>query len=426
MKPTHRLMSLTQRRRMQGAATLVVVMVMFFIMAMLAAYASRNLMFEQRIASNYYRTGVAVEAADAGVDWALSMLNGLSIDGACQPAAAPATSFRTRYVNIAANSTITPVSTTFRAGCVRDAEAWTCRCPSGSAPTPNLGGSDEMRPSFAVKFANANRPGALRIRSEGCSSAGPSCDNLDNAATIPLGKSMVNQDVALVSALKTPPATALTAKGDVDLGNPGLGLHNPDPATAGLVLQTGGSISGQSDRISSLPGSPSGNALIGGNAVLQAASADRLFQMHFGMLPRAYRQQPAARVVDCGDADCGEALLAAYGNGARLLWIEGAASITSNITLGSDTDPVVLIVNGALTLDGPMLLHGLVYSSGAVSWTNGSGLVARINGALVTAGQLQSSGAGPTDIWYRADVLTILSRQRGSFVRIPGGWWEGV
>lgn len=417
---------LNPRRHIRGAATLVAVMILFFIMAMLAAYASRNLMFEQRIASNYYRTGVAIEAADAGVDWTLSMLNGLRIDGACTTNSAGANSFRQRYIDVAPDRVITPMDTNFRAGCVRDNAGWTCRCPAGVAPTPDLGASDQLRPSFAVSFKSTDRAGSLRIRSEGCSSAGPDCDSTANAATIPLGKSLVNQDLALVSALKTPPATALTAKGDVDLGNPGLGLHNPDTGTAGLVLQTAGSVSGLTDRISSVPGTPIAETLISGNTVLANASTDRLFQMHFGMLPRAYREQPAARTVSCDGGDCGPALLTAYTGGARLLWVEGPATISSNITLGNDADPVVLVVNGALTLAGPMLLHGLVYSTGPTSWSNSSGLIARLNGALITAGIMQASGSGPIDIWYRADVLSVLSNQRGSFVRVPGSWWEGV
>ena len=50
----------------RGAATLVIVMVLFLVMAMMAAFANRNLMFEQRIASNYYRAGLSHEVAEAG------------------------------------------------------------------------------------------------------------------------------------------------------------------------------------------------------------------------------------------------------------------------------------------------------------------------------------------------------------------------
>jgi Tfp pilus assembly protein PilX len=40
----------------RGAATLLVVVVLFFILALVTAYASRNLIFEQRISANNQRS----------------------------------------------------------------------------------------------------------------------------------------------------------------------------------------------------------------------------------------------------------------------------------------------------------------------------------------------------------------------------------
>src|SRR4051812_22686104 len=113
--------ALRHSARQGGAATLVVVMVLFFIMAMMAAFANRNLIFEQRIASNYYRSGVALEVADAGGEWALGRLNGSNIDAACTAAGNPTSSFRQRYLDIAANDReITPTQLGLTsASCVR-------------------------------------------------------------------------------------------------------------------------------------------------------------------------------------------------------------------------------------------------------------------------------------------------------------------
>ena len=44
-------------------------MVLFFIMSLVAAYASRNLIFEQRTSANNYRSTQAFEAAEAGLEW---------------------------------------------------------------------------------------------------------------------------------------------------------------------------------------------------------------------------------------------------------------------------------------------------------------------------------------------------------------------
>ena len=47
----------------RGAAALVVVMVLFFIISLVAAYASRNMIFEQKTSANQYRSTAAMEAA---------------------------------------------------------------------------------------------------------------------------------------------------------------------------------------------------------------------------------------------------------------------------------------------------------------------------------------------------------------------------
>ena len=58
MKSFKFIVALSLARRIQrrhGLAALTVVMILFFVMAMVAAYTNRNLIFEQRIATNSYR-----------------------------------------------------------------------------------------------------------------------------------------------------------------------------------------------------------------------------------------------------------------------------------------------------------------------------------------------------------------------------------
>jgi Tfp pilus assembly protein PilX len=64
----------------RGAAALAVVMVLFFVISLVAAYASRNLVFEQRASTNQYRSTLALETAEAGAEWALALLNTGRID----------------------------------------------------------------------------------------------------------------------------------------------------------------------------------------------------------------------------------------------------------------------------------------------------------------------------------------------------------
>ena len=86
------------RVKQRGAASLVVVLMLFFVIALVSAYTSRNLIFEQRTSVNQYRSSMAFEAAEAGMEWATAMLNGGRMGDDCSEATAAAgsTSFRQR------------------------------------------------------------------------------------------------------------------------------------------------------------------------------------------------------------------------------------------------------------------------------------------------------------------------------------------
>lgn len=422
------------KKRQSGAATLVVVMVLFFIMAMVAAYASRNLLFEQRIASNYYRSTLALDVTEAGAEWALQMLNSGDIDEVCLPTSGTGMGFRQRYLSIGADRAISfpyaaaaataATKPKLVAGCVSLANStWQCQCPADGAlnTTPTIPSATAMQPMFAVQFllvTPAMRTGTLRVQVAGCTDLVSNCIGA-TAGALNVGGINLQFEAALVSALKTPPATPLTVRGNVDLGATGLGLTSNDPGSAGLLMQIGGSYSGNTSRMNSLPGTPVSQALVSGDASLSGINGQRMFGKFFGMAPATYQNQPAMRVVSCVD-DCSTNLLTAFNAGARMLWVEGNASIRSNIALGSAASPVVLIVNGNLSLEGPMLLAGAIHARGDLSWSNTSAQPARLNGALLAEGNVTAQGT--VDLIYSAAVMNILNNQQGSFVRVPGSW----
>lgn len=420
-------MNASSPQRQRGAATLVVVMVLFLIMAMMAAYANRNLIFEQRIASNYYRSGIALETAEAGIDWALGQLNGGLVDAACVADGNAASSFRDRYLNIAADHSITPRLNRLTpiAACMDVAgQGLACHCrPDGAVNTPHVAASTQFQPMFGVALRTVNRPGVVRMQVTACTSSLADCSPAQeaNAADAGLARSVVTVDIALLSALKVPPASPLTVRNSVDLGTPGLGLHNAETSTHGLLLQSGGAYTGQTGRASTLPGSPVRAALLATDPSLATATPEQMFAKFFGMSPNSYREAPAVRRVTCPD-DCSETLRAAYQDGARVLWVEGPTTLRSNVELGSAADPVLVVSNGDARLDGPMLIRGVLYARGDVSWNNASGQPATLTGALLSEGQFAASGE--VDLIYQRAVIETLRNQRGSFVRVPSSWTD--
>ena len=92
----------TRPARQRGMAALVSVLALLLLVTLSAGYSARNLIFEQRTGINQYRATQALEAADAGQDWALGLLNAGLVDGSCSATADLAQrTFRDRYLDIA-------------------------------------------------------------------------------------------------------------------------------------------------------------------------------------------------------------------------------------------------------------------------------------------------------------------------------------
>lgn len=419
-----------------GAATLVVVMSLFLVMALLAAYGNRSMMFEQRISSSYFRAGVAQEAAEAGIEWTLAQLNGDAINNSCVPVATGGTRFVDRFLAISpTDRTIKQsgsglVATTV-ADCTREGTGWTCRCPDRGAWTaPAAVSGTAIMPSFGIALLPLEDPalpagaGSVMVSSLGCTgSVVSACDLTLDKGRGSLGASAQQTLVALVSAVRTPPAAPLVVKGAVTVaGTGGLGLHNTDPRSAGLLHHVGGAATGFTEsRLNSVPGTSPAQARIQDDSGFRGRSTEELFRAFMGMTPSRYASHPSLRKVNCSGGDCGAALAAAYAAGKRILWVEGDMSVLSNKIIGSATDPVVIIATGQTTLNGPFQLTGMLVSLGNVTWDNSSG-TSMIVGALLVAGDLSTTGA--MDIVYQPAIVDQLRNRVGSFVRVPGGWTD--
>ena len=68
-------MTTPNRYRQHGAATLISTVVVLVLMTLVAFFASRNIVFERKTAANQYRSTKAIEAAEAGIEWAIGNLN---------------------------------------------------------------------------------------------------------------------------------------------------------------------------------------------------------------------------------------------------------------------------------------------------------------------------------------------------------------
>ncbi|MFT7773231.1 PilX N-terminal domain-containing pilus assembly protein [Roseateles sp.] len=421
----------------RGAATLIIVMVLFLVMALLAAYANRSLVFEQRISGSYYRASMAQELAEGGVEWALAMSNSTGIDANCQPVATGGERFIDRYITVSAadrnmkarNATVNQRRDVV-ADCAQTPSGLACRCPARGTRTtqPVTAEAGALVPSVGISMG-INDPsffGSFGVRSLGCSfSSVDQCKTTTTLSQRAAATSVQTTALAIVAAVPSSPASPLTVRGSLTTtGSGGLGLHNTDARSGGLLVLSGGPMPALDDgRMDSLPGTPSSQMYVFDDTTLKAVSSqqdrDRLFQTFLGIKPAGYRRHPALRVVECTAGDCGADLKAAYDAGKRIVWIEGDMTIASNIDVGTVTDPMLVIVNGNARLDGAMKFTGMLVVQGDLAWNNGSSL-SLITGSVLVTGDMAADGR--MDIRYMSAVADQLRNRIGSYARVPGGW----
>jgi hypothetical protein len=401
---------------------LLVVMALFFLVSMVAAYSSRNLVFEQRTSANQYRATIAFEAAEAGVAWALAQLNSGRVNAACEPSTDTSWSdFRTRYLQIDADSGIVAATPSGVVGlrlgpsCVRTESGWSCQCPATGTTALAAEEGQDLRPAFRVEFRSqaGNVPGVLEITSTGCTAASNAC--LVNAAgTAADAAARVRVVAALTPGLATIPAAAITLRGALNPASTVVAV-NEDSASNGITVHAGGAVAASVQAIS-VAGTPSGESLRGNDGSLAGLDVDRFFARFFGMSPTDYAQQPAVVNLNCGGG-CSTALAAAVAaNPGRPILVQDALELESAVTLGSPDAPVVLVSQGPVQLGGSTIT-GVVYSR-AANWQDaGSG---QVSGALLAEGDL--TGATTLTIRYDAAVLDRIRHTQGSVIRLPGGW----
>jgi Tfp pilus assembly protein PilX len=402
----------------RGLASLIVVVIIFVAMGMAMVYASRNLTMETRISGNQYRATLAMEAAEAGLEWATAMLNkSENINASCTTSAVSGdVSFKKKYLVVdTTNGAITAGAGTVHAACVsnQNASGWTCSCPAaGTAPSPSgVTPASGYRPSFAVAFVTSPVSGTVQLVSYGCTAP------ISDATCTGDGAATVRVAVGGVSGLATPPAAPLTARGRVSIGNAALGVINGDPSSNGITINAGMDIDASNVRVTSVPGTPPQSTLVGNDVTLRNTTEDQMFATFFGMSKTSYKTLPSVKRITC---PCTESTLTtAYAQGARQFWLDGNLEMNANITIGSETDPVLVVVDGTVEMRGDLRLFGVFYST-AITWNNTGGGSALLQGAAISEGNY--TGNGTPDYYYDPRVLTRLRYDLSSFVRVPGSW----
>jgi len=431
--------------RQRGAASLVVAMIILFGMTMVAFYANRGLLFEQKTSANQYRATSAFEVAEAGIEWATARLNEpQKIDTACAASAvATDKTFRDKYLqHSAVASGFAPVVNA-KPGCRLPASGVpVCSCPD-AANNPNLGTANE--PSFAVGFLSvAGDPESVEITANGCTGQGTQC-----VPGSSLGASdatvRVRVIVKLLPALRSGPQAALTAGGDVALGGSVVNIINIDASTNGITVDAGLSAAVAATQVTTLPGLPSEASVLANDTSLSSLNAadptgNALFRTYFGQSMANYKADRGTTVIcdpgvvactsgaiTCsGGPACATAVVNAVGNAKNQLWVDAPLEFTDGnvpVSLGTANRPVLLVSPYAMTFTGSKPVYGVLFGA-SQNWNVLGGGTAVVNGAVITRDDFNSSGN--LTLTYDAGVLRKLRPATGSMVRVSGSWRDFI
>lgn len=439
------------RRRQLGAASLFVALMLLLGGTIIAFFANRGFIFEQRTSANQYRATKAFELAEAGGEWALGKLNEqmtLTTATACAPAGAAsgaANTFLERYANPQAGACAGGVGcfvpTGVMAGCrISAAGVASCECPSAASAILTTN-PDEGR--FGVRIRSGGDASTLEIISRGCTNGTTACDPDDASAAAAADSTAVVRFLAkVVPAVPSGPAAALTT-GSATVTGGNMHVVNNDQASNGITIHAGTTVNlTGSTNVYTLPGTPARASVLDNDptlADLTSASADAFFANYFGQTLTSYRDTdpdvirlgPSATGANrCTNAGaCGDRVLAIVATGVRnpRFYVDGNVSFNGG-TVGGPGNAIILVAGGTgggdIELRGGVTAYGLFYAATASAsenwdWTGSGG--ATIYGAFISRGNFDNA-SGNMRLIYDPSLWGNAAPPIGRLVRVPGSW----
>lgn len=200
---------------------------------------------------------------------------------------------------------------------------------------------------------------------------------------------------------------------------------NPTPSSSFDYRNTGNSPACNnppSGYVCSTQGSTTGHDVVQGDTNLSGLTVADLFQSNFQTTQENYRDTVAAHRIDLNNGLTNEHstdINSAYGKKNTSIYVNG--DVTIDGTIGEAGAPVILVVNGNLSLGAGAVINGFVFVTGNLS-ANGTPTV---YGAITTGGNATTTG----NMKVVYDPFSGTSAppcgatcQLGTPTRVPGSW----
>lgn len=399
-------------KKQQGAASLLISLILLALITIITLYTAKNIMTEQKIAANDFRSKQAFEVSESGFQDALNFFK-TSFDG---------TNIQTAFYNTDTSNPQDGINDVYIVTLANNSSASvTVTDASGTGQGPfsiaSVGSSDDNNASHTISALS---------------------DNVNPLPNVP-----GNPLTAKASVIVAGSATVYNPEGhstiwsgdDIDLGSnnsTATYVANPADGAYPTCMDTSMTCSGtQSSNKTSI-----GLDVIEYDSSLGNLTVEEMFINTFGVTRAVYRESRVT--IDTTPANfLADADLAT----GEIIWVEGNLSINggtigcsydvNGVNEGADklpmpnpscTDnpikPSILIVNGDLSTAGNPVFYGLVYVIGNYS---GGGGATTVEGAMVLGGSTTSLPSGSLDIWYNSDLLESLTNL-GNYSALSGTW----
>lgn len=341
-------------KNQSGFATLSVTMLLLFLGTLAVLTSSKVIFYEQKTATNEYHYGQASAAAKAGLARALTYLGN--------------------------TKTTLPNKASLFDGATKRLKP---------AAFPIVEQLNASKSGFSVTMSQPSPvadPYLIQVTATGCADGCAPCTPDCGAQVI------VTELVKLRKLVSNLPDAPLIARGAVDVGGSG-NVLNTTPN--GIFIRAGGIIS--ANKVT--------GKMVGNDTILAATPPEDFFNYFFN----------DAKATVKGAIPNLSATFPPAGQGGAY-WIEGNTAIHGG-TYGSETEPVVLIVNGDLQINGGTTIYGLVYIIGG--WSNSGGGDSNIHGAAIS--DASYSTVGNKTITFNQTVLDVIGATTAP-ARVIGSW----
>lgn len=361
-------------KRQQGFYILATSVVLLISITILALLLAKNVMIGQRIANNEYYSAQAFEAAEAGIEYGFAYL-------------------QKNRGSIVVDTNLDGKIDNYNNATVKD------------FALPN-------QAKFSITYENpqTNNFKLINIIATGVSSDGRVTET-------------VTQLVELQPLLSVLPNATLSVRLEADLGgNSTVTNLNPNPPNNFNVISgkatnvTGSAVTVTNQGVSSTKKGKKGD-IKENQTAFSGVSGDQFFTNTFGMSKDQMRSISTVYYENSRNENYSDKL---NGMKNRIIWIEqtaGTAKISGPISIGTEEEPVILIINGDVQITGQVKIYGMMYTLAG----NNNDTAGKIELHGGVAAETNFTMRGSSQLTYDPDVLGRL-QQFGMYAKVPGGW----